>query len=707
MNKRLLKPAFLVPAVVLLATSAQAQVCGSTVYDTGGAGGNYGNLQNYTVTYCPPVAGQAVSITFSSFATEAGYDFLSIHNGTTNGSAQLGIFSGTTNPGTFTSTDPSGCLTLWFTSDLTVTAAGWVATIACVPLPPPPPVCGTTVYDPGGAAGNYPNNANWTTTYCPTVAGEVVNLNFSAFSTEANYDFLTVYNGPNTGAPSMGTYSGGGIPGPFTSTHPSGCITLAFTSDGSVNYPGWTATVNCITPPPPPAGDCIYTLTLQDSYGDGWGSSNVGVSINGGPYQYYTVAGFFNQVVFGVDIGNVVVITYNNSGPWQGENSFTLTMSGGGMLYNSGTPPSAGIVYTGVVDCITPAAPVEDCVGGMTLCSNQSIVNNTNNTGNVADLNLTSAGCLSNLERQGTWYNFSPSTTGTLAFTISPANPADDYDFAIWGPYPEGSTTATICPPLGAPLRCSYAAPSGDTGLSFGAADLTEGAGGDKWVRYLDVVEGQVYLMYISNWSQSGLAFNLNFNPGSTASLDCTVLPVALLGLEAMPLSDAVELRWATASEQNSDHFLVERASGPDDFETIGYLPAAGNSQQTTAYRFTDARPNQGINYYRLRQVDNNGDSQHSNTVHAVFKPGGVALHVLPNPAHEQLEVLLNTPLENTPTVRITDAAGRLVSEQRPAIGEQGTRVPVALHRLDAGVYTISLVDERGTPLGHARFVRD
>ena len=707
MNKQLRKTALLVPAFALMAAAAQAQVCGTTVYDTGGAGGNYANNQNYTVTYCPPVAGQAVSINFTSFATEAGYDFLSIHNGPTNGAPQLGIFSGTTNPGTFTSTHPSGCLTIWFTSDISIAAAGWVANITCVPLPPPPPICGTTVYDPGGAGGNYANSANWTTTYCPTTAGQAVNLNFSAFSTETGFDLLTVYNGPTTGSPSLGTYSGSGIPGPFTSTHPSGCLTLVFTSDGSVTFPGWTATVNCITPPPPPSGDCIYTLTLQDSFGDGWGSSNVGISINGGPYQFYTVGSTFNQVVFGVDIGDIVVITYNNSGPWQGENSYTLTMSGGGVLYSSGSPPAAGIVYSALVDCIVPPAPIEDCVGGMTLCSNQSFVNNTNNTGNVADLNLTSAGCLSNLERQGTWYNFSPATSGTLAFTINPANPADDYDFALWGPFPEGSTTATICPPLGAPLRCSYAAPSGDTGLSFGATDLSETALGDKWVRYLDVVEGQVYLMYISNWSQSGLAFNLSFNPGSTASLDCTVLPVAFLGLQATPLTSAVELRWATASEHNSDHFVVERSTGPDTFEAIGLLPAAGESQQTTAYVFTDNSPREGLNFYRLRQVDGNGSSQHSNTVQALYKPGSVSVQVLPNPAHEHLEVLLNVALDASPLVRITDAAGRVVSEQRPPAGQQATRFTIALHRLEAGVYTMCLFDDGGTPLGHARFVRE
>ena len=68
-------------------------------------------------------------------------------------------------------------------------------------------------------------------------------------------------------------------------------------------------------------------------------------------------------------------------------------------------------------------------------------------------------------ERQGTWYVFSPINSGTLAFDIIPSDPLDDYDFSIWGPFPNGTTTYDICPPLGPPWRCSYSALPGTTGL--------------------------------------------------------------------------------------------------------------------------------------------------------------------------------------------------------------------------------------------------
>ncbi|HQW07287.1 MAG TPA: CUB domain-containing protein, partial [Flavobacteriales bacterium] len=109
--------------------------------------------------------------------------------------------------------------------------------------PPPPPSCGTTVYDPGGAAGDYANNANFFATYCPTVPGEVVTMTFTAFNIEAGWDYVYIHNGPSVASSIIGTYTGTALPGAITSTDASGCITLHFTSDGSGIGAGWAANI--------------------------------------------------------------------------------------------------------------------------------------------------------------------------------------------------------------------------------------------------------------------------------------------------------------------------------------------------------------------------------------------------------------------------------------------------------------------------------
>ena len=444
-----------------------------------------------------------------------------------------------------------------------------------------------------------------------------------------------------------------------------------------------TLTIQCT---PPPTGDCIYVLTLEDSWGDGWGSSNVGLSINGGPWQYYTVTGTINTITFGVNIGQVVSLSYNNSGPFQGENSFSLSMQGGGPLYVSNTPPQAGVVYTQTVDCVPPPMPPQDCAGGSTICSGQAFNNNSNNTGMVADLNASNQGCLSSGERQGTWYYFSPSSSGTIGFTIDPvAN--DDYDFAVWGPM------STIqCPPSGPPIRCSYASGfstnqatgSYNTGLGNGATDQSETATGNGWVSNLTVTAGQIYILYIDNFSSTGQAFSLSWQLTNGASLDCTILPIELLSFEATAVEQKVRLSWLTATEVNAREFILERSQNGISFAPIANVAALGGMMQQE-YMVMDELPFHGFNFYRLIEIDHDGGRTESvvRMVNIQGTPIG-----FPNPT----DAITTIALGNLPAVQyhITDLTGRIVlSGNVPA---DATLLTIDLGALANGNYLVELV---------------
>lgn len=98
--------------------------CTGTLYDDGGPTANYTHNKSYTLVIQPSGA-TSVSINFSQWAAENNYDFLRIYNGTSVSAPLLGSWSGA-NPGTVTAN--SGAMTLRFTSDGSVNAAGWKAT---------------------------------------------------------------------------------------------------------------------------------------------------------------------------------------------------------------------------------------------------------------------------------------------------------------------------------------------------------------------------------------------------------------------------------------------------------------------------------------------------------------------------------------------------------------------------------------------------
>jgi PKD repeat protein len=110
----------------------------------------------------------------------------------------------------------------------------------------------TGVFTDSGAGGNYGDNENFTVTICPDTPGTVLTLDFTSFSTQANADVLTIYDGDSNTAPVLGTYSGGPTNSPglvlASATNASGCLTINFTSDATGNTVGWTADIQCAAP---------------------------------------------------------------------------------------------------------------------------------------------------------------------------------------------------------------------------------------------------------------------------------------------------------------------------------------------------------------------------------------------------------------------------------------------------------------------------
>lgn len=97
------------------------------------------------------------------------------------------------------------------------------------------------------------------------------------------------------------------------------------------------------------------------------------------------------------------------------------------------------------------------------------------------------------------------------------------------------------------------------------------------------------------------------------------ILPVELSNFQAKANGSSVNLSWATNSEHNASRFNVTRSIDGKKFNTIARVDAAGTSTSTKNYRFTDATPLAGVNYYQLQQIDYNGDSNASKVVSATI----------------------------------------------------------------------------------------
>jgi len=179
-------------------------------------------------------------------------------------------------------------------------------------------------------------------------------------------------------------------------------------------------------------------------------------------------------------------------------------------------------------------------------------------------------------------------------------------------------------------------------------------------------------------------------------------LPVELTKFQATPTQSNIALNWQTAMELNNDYFSVEKSENGTDFRSIGEVLGAGSTLEIQNYNFIDEHPNAGMNYYRLKQVDFNGDFEYSEMV-AVEYSKNKSAQFFPNPVRDELAI--RTTSNNT-NISIYNVQGQLV-RQLSSLTIDGQYL-LNMSDLDGGLYFVQLTDgETGALIAQQRVVKE
>lgn len=157
--------------------------------------------------------------------------------------------------------------------------------------------------------------------------------------------------------------------------------------------------------------------------------------------------------------------------------------------------------------------------------------------------------------------------------------------------------------------------------------------------------------------SRNGNAIDSYFD---NLSLTATsTLPVTFISFSVNYSATGNELKWQTSDEINNKGFNVERSSNGNTWQTIGFVKAAGTGiSSLNQYRFTDVDPQGGINYYRLNQLDLDGNSTYSTVINVRLSAKDKTI-LFPNPANNFISIITK---ENNFTVEIINIAGKSVA---------------------------------------------
>ncbi len=183
-----------------------------------------------------------------------------------------------------------------------------------------------------------------------------------------------------------------------------------------------------------------------------------------------------------------------------------------------------------------------------------------------------------------------------------------------------------------------------------------------------------------------------------------TILPVELLSFSAKAAETQVRLSWTTASEKNNDRFEIERSADGRTFDYLTTIKGSGTTTLARHYQSSDKNPINGINYYRLKQIDFDGTATFSEIVSVEMKSEKIEL--FPNPVAGTLYLRMSDFTTRDVQFQITDLTGRTMLSGETAINDGIVTIPLSeVGSFPLGTYMVRVFSATQA-LASAKFIK-
>jgi len=183
-------------------------------------------------------------------------------------------------------------------------------------------------------------------------------------------------------------------------------------------------------------------------------------------------------------------------------------------------------------------------------------------------------------------------------------------------------------------------------------------------------------------------------------------LPVELLSFEKELRGSGVLLTWQTASEINNEKFILEKSFDLQNWFQIYEVKGAGNSYNILNYSFADNDLKSGTQYYRLTQIDFDGQQETFKTLDVTFTPRASAqITVYPNPMKDEVKVRFIAPKRGNATLRIYSEYGHEIYNMSMQIIHDENTFLFNSSSIENGIYFFSIEPEDGT-VRHSKVVK-
>lgn len=209
------------------------------------------------------------------------------------------------------------------------------------------------------------------------------------------------------------------------------------------------------------------------------------------------------------------------------------------------------------------------------------------------------------------------------------------------------------------------------------------------------------FVTYIRFYA-SGVLGKMSYWAIDNGASGTIILPVELEHFSAKLFKEGAKnhakIEWTTASETNNNNFVVEKSTDGKNFTQIKTVKGAGSSQTKREYQVVDEDLYVGINYYRLKQIDLNGNFKYSEVSSLNYDSKDPSFsNLVPNPASNEVNFNLYSPSKSIAKIQLLDISGRVVTERQVELDEGNQVLNTQLNDMAPGIYYLKVsIDELG-----------
>jgi hypothetical protein len=199
-----------------------------------------------------------------------------------------------------------------------------------------------------------------------------------------------------------------------------------------------------------------------------------------------------------------------------------------------------------------------------------------------------------------------------------------------------------------------------------------------------------------SNLNCNSVSIQIN-GPGITnQTINCSTavpLPIQLVYFSGSSLANGITLNWQTLTEKNNERFEIEKSVNGINWQVLENIAGSGTSVQLKNYSFLDLKALNGVNYYRLKQIDFDGQFKYSEIIyvfHSFEKP--FCSVVWPNPFHSKFNFEIQASEPGKAVYRLFNELGIITQEKSLSYYKGKSEIEITIDDDRKGFYLLEII---------------